>query len=62
MLDYDQVVEQMELLFQEQIANWEHSPRVFEYQVKLASWMVEKAREQATNTSATIETYDFTDK
>lgn len=62
MQNYEQVVEQMEQVFQDQIASSEHSPRVFEYQVKLARWMVEKAQEQNNTVPAATQTYDFTDK
>ena len=36
----DAVQKKMQELFGEKVANPEHQPKVFEYQVKLARWMV----------------------
>ena len=38
--DVDAVKKKMQELFGEKVANPEHLPKVFEYQVELARWMV----------------------
>jgi hypothetical protein len=45
MITADQVIDQMEILFPDQIASHEHNPIVFEYQIKLARWMQEQQTE-----------------
>lgn len=45
MTDAEKVIELMEELFADNIASTEHSPVVFEYQIKLAKWMLEQQRE-----------------